>query len=187
MPRRLVHEGSQGTYRRFQELSGGVLIPETVAVSPVSLALGDQRFFLAGSGRLTLAVAGNVRALIRNPAGSGRTVYIARVVIFGTGTSWSSLYVNPTAGLPTTTRTRVNAVFGSSVTAVAEVLIDTNTTTALSGGSDTGITVGSPANIRTVVDLPPFVLSPGVALGINGPFTGAADVAMSIYWWEETT
>lgn len=149
-----------------------------------SEAVNMQRFFLAGSGKLTLAAAGNVRGTISNPAGSGRNILVARLAGLGTGTAWARLRVNPTTGLPATAaRPTINAIIGGAAP-VGILKVDTDLVTPLGGGTDTGIDIGMPASARVSLDMPPMILSPGVSLGINIPFTGAADAALSVYWAE---
>ncbi len=148
--------------------------------------LQGGRFYLAGSGQLSLAVAGNVRAMVANPADSGVVAYLVRMTTFGTGRSWTTLYRNPTIGLPTTAvRPVLNAVMGPPVPAAKlELRVDTNATEALSGGIATGIVLGAGAERRNSVDLPPFVVYPGEVVGVNVPFAGAADATMNLYWYE---
>lgn len=160
--------------------------PEVYVQSAISVALAKQRFYWAGTGKLDLAVAGNVRAVLQNPAGSGRNIYVARVTGLATGTAWANVYLNPSVGVPTAAARPVNnAVLGAATSPVGIIRVDTDTTTALSGGVDTGVVLGIPANNRFSIDLAPFVVAPGVSLGFNDAFAGAASVAMSIYWWEE--
>lgn len=171
--------------RRFQEIKPGEYAEEVYTVSAVTAAVAQQRFFLAGSGRLSLSVAGNVRATITNPAGSGRNMMLARLVSFGTGTAWATILINPTTGLPATAaRPHLNAIVGAAGGA-GVMKVDTDTTVALGGGTDTGIVLGSGANNRNPVDLPPIILTPGLTMGINIPFAGAADATLSLYWFEE--
>lgn len=151
-----------------------------------SQKVGQGKFFLAGSGRLTLSVAGNIRALFSNPVGSGKTISIVRMAGFTTQTGYASILLNPTAGLPEgTPRPALNGVAGGGVPRVGVLLVDTNATTPMSGGVDTGIVLGMPGGARTSIDLPPIVLAAGVSLGINVPFAGAADATLSIYWIED--
>lgn len=142
------------------------------------------RVYLVGSGRVTLGVAGNARGLIANPAASGVHLRIARLAVFATATGYATLFIDPTVGLPPINLTPRNALVGGSAGA-GTAGFDTNATTALSGGTDTGIVLGIPASRRTEIDLPPLVLPPGVSLGINIPFAGAADMAATVYWTEE--
>lgn len=171
--------------RRIDQLAAGQ--NNIGYVSPAtSQKVGQGRFNLAGTGRLTLSVAGNVRATFANPAGSGRNLKVVRISSSGTGTAWASVLINPTTGLPVSApRPVLNAVAGGGLSAVGELRVDTDATAALGGGTDTGIVIGMPSGQRTHLDLPPIILTPGVTLGINVPFAGAADSAMAVYWIED--
>lgn len=160
----------------------GSIFTIPVTNTPAELA-SIGRGFIVGSGRLTLSVAGNVRAILRNPAASGRNVIVAGLSVFGTGVSWASIYLNPTAGVPATAnRVGLNAIAGGGDTRVGELRVDTDTTVALGGGLDTGIVLGSGGGDRTSLELPfPIVIAQGVTLGINVPFAGAADATLSAY------
>lgn len=173
------------TYRRTDPLPAGSNQIGIAGTVP-GMKVAQGRFFLAGSGRVTLAAAGNLRGLITNPTGSGRTVSVVRFAGFATATGYAQLFLNPTTGLPATAaRPIANAVMGGGLAPVASLTVDTNLTTALSGGTDLGLVIGIPGNSRTSIDFPPVVLSPGVSLGLNVPFAGAADSTLSIYWWED--
>lgn len=158
---------------------------ETIAALQ-ALGFGDEiasgRFYMVGSGRMSLSVAGNVRALIANPAESGRIIGIAGIVVFGTATSWANIYKNPTAGLPAAAaRPVTNALVGPPTEpAVVQVTADTDATVALSGGTDTGVVMGSGGGNRETVTAP-FQLWPGQSLGFNVPFAGAADATLTAW------
>lgn len=159
-------------------------------INPLSSVPGSKvgvgKFFIASSGRMTLAAAGNLRAIIQNPAGSGKTVNVARMAAFATATGYATIYLNPTIGVPTVApRPYLNAVAGGGLPALATLRVDTDLTVPLSGGTNTGLVIGVPANARSTLDLPPIVLAAGVSMGLSIPFAGAADATLSIYWWED--
>lgn len=143
-------------------------------------ALLTGRLWYVGSGRLSLSVAGNVRALITNPAGSGRRLLIERLIGLATSTVFADLRRNPTTGLPVGTRTPVNARPTAPVApSVAVVAVDISPTTALGGGTSTGIVIGVPGGSR--LDWPfVFDLDPGESLGFNMPFAGATDASFTV-------
>ena len=170
--------------KRLQEIKPGEHAPEVYTVNAVTAAVAQQRFFLAGSGRLTLGVAGNIRCRLANPAGSGRNMVLARLVAMATVVGWAELRLNPTTGLPAGARTPFNAILGGAA-ASGTMEADTNTVTALGGGTLLSPVVGVPPNTRISLDLPPLVLAPGVSLGINVPIAGAGDATVSAYWFEE--
>lgn len=165
----------------------GNVNPSTALVTPITgtvetkVAAGDV--FLSGTGEMTLSVAGNVRMLLSNPAGATKQLYLYKLDVFASAIGYAELFVNPTV-VPTVARRVNNVNFGSGVTAFGVIYADTNTTTALSGGIDSGISVGAAPNILTVYNLPPIVIPPGVSLGLQLPFTGAATATVNAFWWE---
>lgn len=172
--------------RRLQEIRAGEVAEEVYTVNAITAAVAQQRFLLAGTGALALAAAGNARAVVANPAGSGRNVYLARLTVFSNAAGEATLHINPTAGVPTgTARTHLNAIVGAAA-GVAEIRADTSTLTPLSGGVDTGVILAFGASDRVSVDLPPLVLTPGVTLGINIPISAASSrTVAAVYWFEE--
>jgi hypothetical protein len=190
-----VHPSGAGSWlHRQHQTAPGEYAPEVYARDAWSAAIGNGQGYLVGSGRVELSVAGNVRALISNPAsnangnpdGSHRIVTVVGLSAFGTGTAWADIYENPTAGLPTTAirpRWRMNSAVGDAGT--VEVRVDTSATTALSGGADTGMVLGLPNGNRS--DIRPIgkVILPGQSIGVNVPFAGAASEAFNLYIVEE--
>lgn len=182
---RLVPRYRSG-YHRVREIGGGAVAEEVLALPGHAARVGTGRFYMAGTGKLDLTVAGNVRAVIENPAGSGRTVNVVRMAGLATGVGWADLFVNPTTGLPATAaRPVTNAIVGGGQAPVAVVRADTSAVTALGGGTATGVTLGVPSGARFSLDLPPLVLAPGVSLGVNDAFAGSASLALSVYWFED--
>lgn len=172
--------------RRWQEIASGEYAPESYSVNAVTAAVAKQKFFVAGTGALVLTAAGDARCTVSNPTGSGVNVFLARLSLFSNAAGEASLLINPTTGLPATAaRPQLNAVIGAAA-GVAVVKADTDAVTALGGGTDTGVVLAFPAATRISVDLPPFILSPGVTLGINIPVSAASSrTFMSIYYWQE--
>lgn len=172
--------------QKLQETAPGVFAEEAFAHNSWSAAIGNGHAYLIGSGRISLSVAGNVRALISNPAGNTRGVVLLAVSSFGSGTSWATLYENPTVGLPAAAvrpRWRLNPTAGDAGT--VEVSVDVDTTVALSGGTDTGIVLGLPGNSRSEIGPVGKLILPGQSIGVAVPFAGAADVAFNLYITEE--
>lgn len=156
----------------------------TEAISSPQRALAAGKSGFAGSGRLTLSVAGNIRGTLTNTSGT-EPLYITRLSGLATSTTWATILIGPTAGLPGTAARRANGnVMGTTMTGV-ELKVDTNTTTPLSGGTDSGVVIGVPGGAnRFNIDFPlPIILAPGASLGVAIPFAGAADAAFSAYFY----
>lgn len=170
--------------KRLRDQGDGT-VAEVVSTAPGPNQAVDGIMFLAGSGDLALAVAGNLSLTLQNPTGSGKSLYVTRLDVFATATGFAELLVNPTAGLPTVQRRVNNVNFGSSTVSVAVVMADTSTTTAMSGGIDSGVSVGAGVNALATYELPPMVIPPGVTLGLALPFTGAASASVNLYWYEQ--
>jgi hypothetical protein len=139
-----------------------------------------------GTGRVELSVAGNLRVLLANPTGSGVIATIVGLAGLSTVTGWPEVIIDPTAGLPATAVRpvlRLNPVGGT--TASLQLTADTSATTALGGGTNTGVVLGTPANQRFVISPLGLIIPPGSTRGINTAFTGAATVALAVYVVEE--
>jgi hypothetical protein len=182
---RLVPRYRSG-YHRVREIGGGAVAEEVLALPAHASLVATGRFYMAGTGKRELAVSGHVRAVIQNPVGSGRTVNVVRLAGLATGVGWADMFLNPTAGVPTSApRPVTNALMGSGEASVAVVRADTDAATALSGGTATGATLGIPSGAPFPLDLPPLVLEPGSTLGLTVAFGVAAALALSIYWYED--
>lgn len=172
--------------------------PVTVT-NPFVVGVSQDKIRLAGSGRVSLSLSGNLRCLVSNSrftddgSTNGKSVALMRVAVFTTAVGWGSVIMNPGSGAPglAARRTKLSALIAGQQGVVGsvptledpmDIRVDTNTTVPLGGGVDTGIVFGLPAGARTTLDLPPLILGPGQAIGINVPFAGAADVSLSIYW-----
>lgn len=144
----------------------------------------SARTFISSTGRMSLAVAGNVRVTVANPADSGRNLVISKITGMSTVVAWATLWRNPTSGLPAAVRPHLNGIIHAAE-GVAVLKADTSTTTPLDGGVNTGVVFGIPANTRFEILLDPGVLLvPGQVAGINVPFAGAADAVMTLHWGE---
>lgn len=153
---------------------------------PQTVAIQAGELFLAGSGELSLTVAGNARITVQNPSTSTKNVYIYRLDIFSSMAGFAELFVNPTTGLPSGVRPNNNLLIGNSTTANAIINADTNSTTALSGGTNTGVSIGAGANVLTSYPFNPLmIIPPSVTVGVNVPFTGSANISINILWQEK--
>lgn len=152
----------------------------------ISQATRAGRNFSASTGRLTLTAAGNVRAIIQNPAGSGERVILYQMTGLATGLAWANVYINPTVGVPATAaRSNSNQSIGNPGASAAIMRVDQDALTALSGGTDTQLVIGVPSGARWELSLF-MVIPPGVTMGLNIPFAGAADAVMTAYWIKES-
>jgi hypothetical protein len=148
-------------------------------------AIGNGRAYILGSGRVTLAVAGNVRGLLTNPAGSDRNVTLVGMTAFATALGWVQVLLNPTTGLPTSEIRPNLPLHPAPQVAVAQMRIDTSAITALAGGTDTGVVIALPAGAARQITPLGLVLAPGMSLGLSIPFAASADLAFSLYVVEE--
>lgn len=142
--------------------------------------------FTSGTGQLTLTAAGNLRGTLTNPAGSGKSLYLYKLSVFSSSaTGFARMRINPTSGLPTMLRPSNNNFIGHPTKAVGELRADTDLTTPLAGGADSGIEFAFASGETRETELPPFIVSPGLTLGLAVPFAGASTVIANVYWWEE--
>lgn len=141
------------------------------------------RAFVSSTGRLSLSLAGNVRITLENPS-ADRAICVSKISGLSTGTAWATVLRNPTSGLPGTIRPHLNSII-SMPGGAAVLRCDISAATPLGGGTDTGVVFGIPSNNRFSISLDPgIVVPPGEMVGINVPFTGAADAALTVYWGE---
>lgn len=183
MPDKTV-EVASGEFRRFQEVAPGEYAEEVYMRDLWNAAVGRGRAYIIGTGRLELAIAGNLRATIRNPS-VDTAVIVAAIAGLATATGWATIFEDPTAGLPATAarpRMRVNPLEGTA--GVTEVKADTDATTPLSGGTDTGVVLGVGAGDRFSIPIG-MVIPPGATRGLNISYAGAATVAAAVYVAEE--
>lgn len=180
MPDRVLHQ------TRMQEVATDEYAQEVYVRDAWSAGIGLGRAYIVSTGRIALAVAGNLRATIENPATNTRTATILGWVSFATATGWPNIRYMPTTGLPATAprpHLRLNRHRGDPTNILLRV--DTDATVALSGGEDTGVVLGSPGGSRVEVKPLGLILAPGETYGVNVPFAGAADATMAIYVTEE--
>lgn len=171
--------------RRLQEVAPGEFAPEVYVRDALSAATGMGRAYIIGSGRIVLTVAGNVRALVTNPTGSGRNVTVVGLTGFATGTGWANVYLNPTAGLPATAVRPFLGLHPAGDTPITQMRVDTDAAVALSGGTDTGVVIALPGGVPREIKPIGKTLVPGQSLGLNVPFAASADVAFSLFLVEE--
>lgn len=165
---------------------GGAASEIAYSPHPGALAALEGEMFFGGTGELILSLAGNVRVVLANPAASGITLYVVRLDALSTAVGFAELFVNPTAGVPTVIRPINPANFGSGRAAKAQLFSDTNATTALGGGTDSGVSIGVGSNSLQRYELAdtPLIVPPGVTMGVALPFSGAANATFNVWWFE---
>lgn len=180
-PVRYVDMGD-GSFAVASTIKGNVTTAQEKAQA---LKAAEQaKVYFAGSGRLSLSVAGHIRGTLANPADATNNIHILRLAGLGSSLTWANLLYNPTSGLPASAARRVNNNILSQPGDATLMKVDTDATVPLGGGTDLGTTLGLPAGARFQLDFTiPIVIPPGGSLGIAIPFTGAADAAFSVYWY----
>lgn len=181
----LTDKQTHGLTERRQEVAPGEFAPEFYARDLWSAGVGMGRAYITSTGKVALSVAGNLRVLIANPS-TDTLVTLAGIAGLATAAAWATVYRNPTAGLPATAARpslRMNPLRGQAP--LTTVRVDTDATTAMSGGENTGELIGLPGGTRYQIPVLGVVIPPGETIGINVPFAGAADVSTSLYIVEE--
>jgi hypothetical protein len=179
-----TYKQSDGQTARLQEVAPGEYAPEVYTRDIWSAGVGLGRAYIVGTGRIELSVAGNLRAVLSNPAGSGVVSTVVALSGQSSAQGWVQFFRNPTTGVPTVAPRpvwRINPHRGAP--AVSELRVDTSAVTALTG-EETGVTLGSPAGSRVEVKIG-LPLMPGETFGVNIPFAGSAIAALAVYVVEE--
>jgi hypothetical protein len=159
----------------------------SVSETPEYQAVLSSTLFIASSTTTSLALLTSLRALISNPAGSGKIGLIYQLDIFATAPGCSAqLFIDPVSNLPTTVRPSMNAnVDGNNTGSVLVFKADNGSAMAAgTTGTDTKIYIPLGTSFRESIELPPFIIRPGHALGINIPVLVAASVAVNARWME---
>lgn len=176
----MPYQNERGGLQRFD--SNGILAVAS-ALESVS-KLGNAYF--VNTNKVLLAASGNVRISFQNPAASG-----VNIVVYAFSTindlatiAWSSIYENPTTGLPVAALAPFNQNRGSSNVTKALVKADSSLTVALSGGTLLE-TIGVPGNARTAFKDMNLVIPPNNIVGFNIPLAVAGSLGMQIYYYEE--
>lgn len=169
-----------GSYNEFRLADGSLQV-----ATGMESAARRGRAFMASSGKMTL-VAGAVRATLSNPANSGRMLYLQRLALFSTATTWCDVYLNPNGTNQPASVRRANALYDRGI--VAKGILKADSGTVLlglgTGGIDMQVSFGVGANMPYPVPLSGFVLPPGgtFALNLGGALTASASVDV---WWAE--
>lgn len=144
----------------------------------------DGNLFLGSTTEISVGTGDSFHAQIENPAGSGVTIEVVRIVITQTSGSilFSSLHENPTQGEPSTTRSSINANRGSSNSAegvlkAGAVSTDYDNASGIQFGVDSGVTVKDDISLT----VPPGGVA---ALEIAGNLIGASG-SVNVWWIEK--
>lgn len=162
---------------------------EAKVTSHAAVRLGDGGAYLASTGKMNLAVAGNLRITFNNPSTSGKNVVIQQLVGANSASAmaWAEVRLGPTTGLPATALiVPKNAIWlaaNDNNLSVVEMRADTDTTTPIGGGTKV-LDLAVPPGRREVYSLT-IVLTPGVMVGVNVVFAGAADSVLNAYYYED--
>lgn len=146
------------------------------------LEKGDIR--VGTTGELSAGTGEGIQVTIDNPSDSGVEMVIFELVTFATsGPLYPHMFVNPDTGLPTTEKGIIDTNLDTDNSSNIILKADTGST-ALSGGTDTGIEFGQNSNVvrRDVF----FKISPGTVVGfdIDSAAIGTAEGSMSIWFVE---
>lgn len=157
-------------------------------------ALNGQAYFVSSGMVTNTNVTGFFRSTLTNPAGNTKTVVLYRLEMWlaaqagsgATGFQFGSFYINPTAGLPTSTARNVVIANPNPGLPSAVVYKADFNATALSGGTDLQFGFGVPTS-GAMLDIEPsiFYVGPGVTVGFNVKMTATTQFAQNWYWFEE--
>jgi hypothetical protein len=170
---------------RYQEVAPGEFAPEVYAQNIWSAAIGLGRAYILGTGQVELGLAGSVRALVSNPATSGRVATIVALSGMATAAGWAPVLRDPTTGLPAAAPRpvlRMNEATGEAASCTLQV--ETGTT-SLGGGRDTGVVIPIPNGAPFEVPMLGLVLLPGQMIGVNSSFGAAANLSANLYVVED--
>lgn len=185
MPDRII--GSQ----RHQEVAPDEWAPEVYVRTSWDAAVGLGRAYILGTGQVQLGLAGSVKLLLENPAGSGRIATLAGFTGFSTNSGWAFVVRDPTGGLPTAAPRvglRLNdppAGYPPAGEPPTSVLRAESGTSELTGGTATGIDIGLPNGNRFDVSPIGLLLYPGQSVGVNSSFGAATDIEVGMFVVEE--
>lgn len=154
--------------------------------NPAEVDLMQGRAFIASTGKITTLQAQSVAVLFSNPATSGKAIVVSAITIMNdiTQATWADMFVNPTTGLPTIrihmTKNAVFTVANNNNGSVLEVRAATGTL----GGVPISLQLAVQPSHREVFSQAPFVIHPGVSVGLNLNFKGAGSGEVSAYYRE---
>lgn len=154
----------------------GAARAEDVSLLPYTLS---NRLHITGSSILAVSSNNYAKCLLSNPAGSGKTVIVLQKILFSDATIFVEFYVNPTAGLPTTSRL-INLT-SATYAGVTTFKSDTDAT-PMSGGTKLDHPLG--AGGVEVVSHTPFLVPPGTNIGFSALASGQRNIYINVLWLE---
>lgn len=175
-----------GGFVNVKTINGRLLVEASIAESSGSLTNGQIFYASLSSYNLASAGSNNPIFLLRNPADSGKTIYIFSVSSNCRVTNVQVtflLFKNPTITANGTAFTPVNANFGSSNASVMGVY--TASTISASGTLIIADQVGQNTNSSNMILIERIALVPGNDILIAGdPFSNNRAIVMSVGWAE---
>lgn len=170
-------------FRRTDPLATGSNVIGYVTPSSVADVLA-ARVFTVSTAEIVASLGQNIRGRLQNPAGSNKLVIISKIVAnqLEDRMTVGQVFLNPTAGLPTTQYTPVNHSLGGAACS-ALFHMDAGAT-ALSGGTSLHLRpVAHKGRVEISISNGPIILSPGQSFGLNIPLgalqSGTGQFSMS--------
>lgn len=156
----------------------------TARSSDIDLLPYAQRgeLWFAGTGIASFTTSQYLRVLFSNPIGSGKKIYVTLLRFFADRTAFVSTHVNPTTDLPVLSRMINGGLLGLSYAGVTTFKSDVSSL-PMSGGvtASTCFALGSGSDSQ----IPgPFILDPGMSVGLNCASSGLTTGFCNIRWIE---
>jgi len=151
---------------------------------PITVQAKGGRVFTSGSGSLLLTTATGGSVLLSNPVGTGKRLYLFRVVLCAESKIilHAEMRYNPTTALPTGVQSISNVLIGGS-SSIATVKSEPSA--SLPSGGQTGM-LGFHVPVTGIADytLPPIIVPPGNSVCIIFPKI-ATLITCDLYWFED--
>jgi len=140
--------------------------------------------WFAGSGILTAGGTNTIRITMKNPAGSGVNISLARIRASMSHTHILEAFINPTTNLPSASRLISNCILDGRVYGgLTEVKADVGA--VLSGGIELSVNIGLGGEGGDVIVDGPFIIPPGNMLGLcTHVQPGTVEGVISALWEE---
>lgn len=161
-------------------------VPISIAAASSNLDNGKVFYIATDSYNLATAASNNPIFLLKNPTGSGKTIYLFSIVgncVVSNVQVGFSLYKSPTITANGTAVTPVNAYLGHSNTSVLNIY--KSSTISASGTLITVDQVGQNSNSSNMVISERIAIPAGQSALITGnPFSNNRAIIMSVGWIE---